>query len=156
MPALEVLARHELQAGFRGLVKDNRGGPVHQDPGVGAGPPAVLGRDARGEPGAAGGRGGGPRGGDGALVRPATSSVARDITNFATFIDTGNARAPIAQRGKAKQNRSGLRLVGLRLVGLAWWYPATAGSTQAYRPAAQPLGGEFIVYRPGAWLGRRR
>src|SRR6266498_1797548 len=30
-----------------------------------------------------------------------TSSVALDMTNFATFIDTGNERAPIAQRGKA-------------------------------------------------------
>src|SRR6266568_4900084 len=33
-----------------------------------------------------------------------TSSVALDMTNFATFIDTGNGRAPIAQRGKARQN----------------------------------------------------
>ncbi len=38
------------------------------------------------------------------------------MTNFATFIDTGNARAPIAQRGKAKQKRADLRLVGLGLV----------------------------------------
>src|SRR5712671_5611969 len=38
------------------------------------------------------------------------------MTNFATFIDTGNGRAPIAQRGKAKQKRSDLRLVGLGLV----------------------------------------
>ena len=38
------------------------------------------------------------------------------MTNFATFIDTGNAKAPIAQRGKAKQKRSDLRLVGLGLV----------------------------------------
>jgi transposase len=45
-----------------------------------------------------------------------TSSVALDMTNFATFIDTGNARAPIAQRGNAKQKRSDLRLVGLGLV----------------------------------------
>ena len=45
-----------------------------------------------------------------------TSSVALDMTNFATFIDTGNRRAPIAQRGKAKQKRSDLRLVGLGLV----------------------------------------
>jgi transposase len=45
-----------------------------------------------------------------------TSSVALDMTNFATFIDTGNPRAPIAQRGKAKQKRSDLRLVGLGLV----------------------------------------
>ncbi len=45
-----------------------------------------------------------------------TSSVALDMTNFATFIDTGNARAPVAQRGKAKQKRADLRLVGLGLV----------------------------------------
>jgi transposase len=45
-----------------------------------------------------------------------TSSVALDMTNFATFIDTGNARAPIAQHGKAKQKRADLRLVGLGLV----------------------------------------
>jgi hypothetical protein len=34
----------------------------------------------------------------------------------ATLIDTGNGRAPVAQRGKAKQKRSDLRLVGLGLV----------------------------------------
>ncbi len=45
-----------------------------------------------------------------------TSSVALDMTNFATFIDTGNDAAPIAQRGKAKQKRTDLRLVGLGLV----------------------------------------
>jgi transposase len=39
-----------------------------------------------------------------------------DMTNFATFIDTGNPQAPIAQRGKAKQHRTDLRLVGLALV----------------------------------------
>jgi transposase len=44
------------------------------------------------------------------------SSVALDMTNFATFIATGNDRAPIAQRGKAKQKRTDLRLVGLGLV----------------------------------------
>jgi transposase len=44
------------------------------------------------------------------------SSVALDMTNFATFIDTGNGKAPIAQRGKAKQKRTDLRLVGLGLV----------------------------------------
>jgi transposase len=45
-----------------------------------------------------------------------TSSVALDMTNFATFIDTANGRAPVAQRGKAKQKRADLRLVGLGLV----------------------------------------
>lgn len=44
------------------------------------------------------------------------SSVALDMTNFATFIDTGNGKAPIAQRGKAKQKRADLRLIGLGLV----------------------------------------
>ncbi|MBV9451935.1 MAG: IS1634 family transposase [Streptosporangiaceae bacterium] len=44
------------------------------------------------------------------------SSVALDMTNFATFIATGNRKAPIAQRGKAKQKRTDLRLVGLGLV----------------------------------------
>ncbi|HXZ74443.1 MAG TPA: IS1634 family transposase [Streptosporangiaceae bacterium] len=44
------------------------------------------------------------------------SSVALDMTNFATFIATANRKAPIAQRGKAKQKRSDLRLVGLGLV----------------------------------------
>ena len=44
------------------------------------------------------------------------SSVALDMTNFATFIATANGEAPIAQRGKAKQKRYDLRLVGLGLV----------------------------------------
>jgi transposase len=44
------------------------------------------------------------------------SSVALDMTNFAAFIDTQNKRAPVAQRGKAKQKRSDLRLAGLGLV----------------------------------------
>ncbi|MGH3587156.1 MAG: IS1634 family transposase, partial [Pseudonocardia sp.] len=47
-----------------------------------------------------------------------TAALALDMTNFATYIDTGNDKAPIAQRGKAKQKRSDLRLVGLGLVGL--------------------------------------
>jgi transposase len=44
------------------------------------------------------------------------SSVALDMTNFATFIATANGKAPVARRGKAKQKRSDLRLVGLGLV----------------------------------------
>jgi transposase len=39
-----------------------------------------------------------------------------DMTNFATWIDSGNDRAPIAQRGHSKQKRSDLRIVGLGLV----------------------------------------
>ena len=44
------------------------------------------------------------------------SSVALDMTNFATFIATANGKAPVAQRGKAKQKRADLRLTGLGLV----------------------------------------
>jgi transposase len=44
------------------------------------------------------------------------SSVALDMTSFATFTGTGNEKAPIARRGKARQKRSDLRLVGLGLV----------------------------------------
>jgi transposase len=44
------------------------------------------------------------------------SALALDMTNFATYIDSGNNAAPIAQRGKAKQKRTDLRLVGLGLV----------------------------------------
>lgn len=44
------------------------------------------------------------------------SALALDMTNFATFIDSANTAAPIAQRGHAKQKRTDLRLVGLGLV----------------------------------------
>ncbi len=44
------------------------------------------------------------------------TGLALDMTNFATWIDSGNGRAPIAQRGHAKQKRNDLRLVGLGLV----------------------------------------
>jgi transposase len=44
------------------------------------------------------------------------SALALDMTNFATYLDTSNDKAPIAQRGKAKQKRADLRLVGLGLV----------------------------------------
>lgn len=44
------------------------------------------------------------------------SGLVLDMTNFATYIDSGNERAPIAQRGHAKQKRADLRLVGLGLV----------------------------------------
>ncbi len=44
------------------------------------------------------------------------SGLVLDMTNFATYIDSANERAPIAQRGHAKQKRTDLRLVGLGLV----------------------------------------
>jgi len=39
-----------------------------------------------------------------------------DATNFFTFIDTFNDRCPIAQRGKSKEGRASLRIVGLALL----------------------------------------
>jgi transposase len=44
------------------------------------------------------------------------SGMVLDMTNFATYIDSANDRADIAQRGHAKQKRTDLRLVGLGLV----------------------------------------
>jgi transposase len=44
------------------------------------------------------------------------SGLVLDMTNFATYIDSANERAPIAQRGHAKQKRTDLRIVGLGLV----------------------------------------
>lgn len=44
------------------------------------------------------------------------AALALDMTNFATFIDSANDAAPIAQRGHAKQKRTDLRLIGLGLV----------------------------------------
>jgi transposase len=39
-----------------------------------------------------------------------------DTTNFATFVDSGNARNTLARRGHSKQGRRDLRLIGLAMV----------------------------------------
>src|SRR6266851_1395568 len=44
------------------------------------------------------------------------SGLVLDMTNFATWIDSGNPRAPIAQRGHSKQKRNDLRICGLGLI----------------------------------------
>ena len=90
------------------------------------------------------------------IVRPVgvdVSSVALDMTNFATFIATANGKAPIAQRGKAKQKRADLRLVGLGLVvtrdggiPLTWHaYPGDRPDVTQFtdddRPAGDPVPG---------------
>src|SRR6266516_4479256 len=51
-----------------------------------------------------------------------------DMTNFATFVDSANARNTIAARGHAKQKRFDLRLVG---VGLVARFGALARATDA-------------------------
>ncbi|MGC4857443.1 IS1634 family transposase, partial [Micromonospora sp. DT4] len=45
-----------------------------------------------------------------------TTGLALDMTNFATYLDSTNPHAPLAQRGKAKQKRVDLRLIGLGLI----------------------------------------
>ena len=44
------------------------------------------------------------------------SGLVLDMTNFATWIDSANERAPIAKRGHSKQKRADPRIVGLGLV----------------------------------------
>src|SRR6266568_1763675 len=65
----EPAGRAVLEGRVRGLVEDHRRGPVHQDPRVRPGPPAVLGRDARRHRGAAGGGVPHDHGADGAGLR---------------------------------------------------------------------------------------
>ncbi len=86
------------------------------------------------------------------------SSVALDMTNFATFIDTGNQKAPVAQRGKAKQKRSDLRLVGLGLVvtrdggiPLTWHaYPGDRPDVTQFPAMIDQLLGQYQAVCAGA------
>jgi len=79
------------------------------------------------------------------------SSVALDMTNFATFIDTGNEKAPVAQRGKAKQKRTDLRIVGLGLVvtrdggiPLTWHaYPGDRPDVTQFAAMTGQLAGQY-------------
>ena len=79
------------------------------------------------------------------------SSVALDMTNFATFTGTANGRAPIAQRGKAKQKRSDLRLVGLGLavtrdggIPLTWHaYPGNKPDVTQFPDMITQLRGQY-------------
>ena len=79
------------------------------------------------------------------------SSVALDMTNFAAFTGTGNEKAPIAQRGKAKQKRSDLRIVGLGLVvtrdggiPLAWHaYPGDRPDVTQFPVMIDQLRGQY-------------
>ncbi len=45
-----------------------------------------------------------------------SSTLFYDATNFYTFIDTFNDRSTLAQRGKSKEGRSALRILGLALL----------------------------------------
>src|SRR5258707_9358907 len=90
------------------------------------------------------------------------SSVALDMTNFATFIDTANGRAPIAQRGKAKQKRADLRLVGLGLVvtrdggiPLTWHaYPGDRPDVTQFTAMIDQLRGQYEMVAAAAGIPR--
>jgi hypothetical protein len=69
------------------------------------------------------------------------SGLVLDMTHFATFIDSANEAAPIAQRGKATQKR-----VDLRWSAWAWSSPATAGSR--WSPTPTPATGPMSPSSP--------
>jgi transposase len=78
-----------------------------------------------------------------------THALILDMTNFATFIDSTNPLAPLAQRGKAKQKRYDLRLVGLGLVAtrdggiplLSHVYPGNNTDVTQFIPMIEALAG---------------
>jgi transposase len=82
-----------------------------------------------------------------------THALILDMTNFATFIDSGNARAPIAQRGKAKQKRYDLRIVGLGLVAtrdggiplLSRAYPGNQVDFTQFQPMIEELARRYTT-----------
>ena len=87
-----------------------------------------------------------------------THALLLDMTNFATFIDSGNQRAPIAQRGKAKQKRYDLRIVGLGLVAtrdggiplLSRAYPGNQVDVTQFQPMIEELARRYTAMLGGA------
>ena len=63
-----------------------------------------------------------------------------DATNFFTFIDSFNARSTLAQRGKSKEGRAALRIVGLALLVTADFHIPLLHQTY---PGNQPDGPTF-------------
>ena len=86
-----------------------------------------------------------------------TQALILDMTNFATFIDSGNQRAPIAQRGKAKQKRYDLRIVGLGLVAtrdggiplLSRAYPGNKVDVTQFQPMIEELARRYTAMLGG-------
>lgn len=86
------------------------------------------------------------------------SAVALDMTNFATYIDSGNDKASLAQRGKAKQKRADLRLVGLGLVVtrdggiplLSHTYPGNKPDVTQFPLMLTELCGRYAAYTTAA------
>jgi transposase len=88
-----------------------------------------------------------------------THALILDMTNFATFIDSTNTRAPVAARGKAKQKRYDLRIVGLGLVAtrdggvplLSRVYPGSQPDVTQFTPMIEELARRYTAAlgRPG-------
>ena len=78
------------------------------------------------------------------------SGLALDMTNFATFIDTGNPRAPIAQRGRPNRNAP----ISARRVGAV--VTATAGRRDQPRLSRRPADvSQFPVASTSWWPDTR-
>jgi len=76
-----------------------------------------------------------------------------DATNFFTFIDTFNERSTLAQRGKSKEGRRALRIVGLALLVSADFHlpllHRTYPGNQPDAPTFKSLTDELVAcYRP--------
>jgi hypothetical protein len=80
------------------------------------------------------------------------------MTNFATYIDSGNDKASLAQRGKAKQKRADLRLVGPGLVVtrdggiplLSHTYPGNKPDVTQFAIMPTELCGRYAAYTAAA------
>ncbi len=80
-----------------------------------------------------------------------TSALALDMTNFATWVDTANDSASLLARGKSKQKRTDLRLLGLGLVvtrdgsiPLAWHpYPGNRPDVSVFTETLDTLTRSF-------------
>ena len=91
------------------------------------------------------------------------SGLVLDMTNFATWIDSGNPRAPIAQRGHSKQKRSDLRICGLGLVVsvdggvplVSRAYPGNKPDVTQFGAMVNELVARFGALVPGGHAGDR-
>ncbi len=84
------------------------------------------------------------------------SGLVLDMTNFATWIDSANDRAPIAQRGHSKQKRNDLRICGLGLVVstdggvplVSHAYPGNKPDVTQFAPMVRELVARFEALSP--------
>src|ERR1035437_3105490 len=89
------------------------------------------------------------------------SGLVLDMTNFATWIDSGNGRAPIAMRGHSKQKRSDLRICGLGLIVstdggvplVSHAYPGNKPDVTQFGAMVSELVTRFATLLPGAGAG---